>query len=74
MILISKEIAHRLNKECNVRFGDNGISKSKTNSPKYYLCESEYNLKKLFNITSDENIGKLLKEVRENRKRSNEEN
>ena len=76
MILISKEIAHKLNKECNVRFGENGISTTgKGNGRhKYYLCESEYNIKNLYRFTSDEKVGQLLKKIRENRKRLNEEN
>ena len=44
IILISKEIAHKLNKEFGVSFGENGISTSKTNHKKYYLCESRKNL------------------------------
>ena len=41
--LISKEIAHKLNKEFGVPFGENGISVSGTRR-KYYLCESRKNL------------------------------
>ena len=37
IILISKDIAHKLNKEFGVPFGENGISTSKTNHKKYYL-------------------------------------
>ena len=74
MILISKDLAHRLNQECKVRFGDNGISKSKSKNPKYYLCESEYNIRSLYKLTSDENVGQLLKQIRENRKKLNDEN
>ena len=44
IILISKEIAHKLNKEFGVPFGENGISTSKTNHKKFYLCESRKNL------------------------------
>ena len=44
IILISKEIAHKLNKDFGVPFGENGISTSKTNHKKYYLCESRKNL------------------------------
>ena len=44
IILISKEIAHKLNKEFGVPFGENGISTSKTNHKKYYLCESRKNI------------------------------
>ena len=51
MLLISKEIAQKLNKECGVPFGENGISTSKTKHKKYYLCESRANLEKLKHIT-----------------------
>ena len=44
ILLINKEIAHKLNKEFGVPFGENGISTSKTNYKKYYLCESSKNL------------------------------
>lgn len=76
MILISKQIAQKLNQECNIRFGENGISTTgKGNGRhKYYLCESEYNIKNLYRITSDENVGQLLKKIRENRRRLSEEN
>lgn len=50
MLLISKEIAHKLNKEYDVPFGENGLSKSKSKHPKYYLCESRTNLEKLKSI------------------------
>ena len=43
ILLISKEIAHKLNKEFGVPFGENGISISGTRR-KYYLCESRKNL------------------------------
>ena len=46
ILLISKEIAHKLNKEFGVPFGENGISSTgKLNGRhKYYLCESNKNL------------------------------
>ena len=46
ILLISKEIAHKLNKEFGVPFGENGISSTgKLNGRhKYYLCESRKNL------------------------------
>ena len=46
IIQISKEIAHKLNKEFGVPFGENGISSTgKGNGRhKYYLCESRKNL------------------------------
>ena len=44
--LISKEIAHKLNKEFDVPFGENGISSTgkENGRHKYYLCESRKNL------------------------------
>lgn len=50
MILIAKEVAHKLNKEYGVPFGENGISKSGTGR-KFYLCESKYNLNALKKLT-----------------------
>ena len=46
IIQISKENAHKLNKEFGVPFGENGISSTgKLNGRhKYYLCESRKNL------------------------------
>ena len=43
ILLISKEIAHKLNKEFGIPFGEDGISVSGTRR-KYYLCESRKNL------------------------------
>ena len=46
ILLISKEIAHKLNKEFGVPFGENGISSTgkENGRHKYYLCESSKNL------------------------------
>ena len=53
MLLISKEIAHKLNTEYGIPFKDEGISHTYSkNGRKYYLCESKRNkeaLKKLLN-------------------------
>lgn len=43
ILLISKKLAHKLNKEYGVPFGENGISVSGTRR-KYYLCEREKNM------------------------------
>ena len=51
MIQIAKEIAHKLNKEYGVVFGENGISKSGTGR-KFYLCESKYNMNALNKLTN----------------------
>lgn len=51
MILISKEVAHKLHNEYGVPFKDGGISKTETKYPKYYLCESKYNLQSLEHLT-----------------------
>lgn len=47
MIKISKEIAHKLNKDYGVPFGENGISHTYSCRKKsYYLCESKRNMDK----------------------------
>ena len=70
MLNISKEIAHELHNKYGVRWKDNGISTSTTKSKKYYICESEYNLRKLLSITKDERAEQLLKDIK---KRKEEE-
>jgi len=72
MLLISKEVAHKLHDEYGIRWKDNGISKSRTKHPKYYLCESEWNLKKLLSITPNEKAERLLKKIREKKKEEKE--
>ena len=49
ILLISKEVAHKLNKEFGVPFGEGGISLTvKINGRhKYYVCESRKNLEAL---------------------------
>lgn len=44
ILLISKELAHKLNKEYGVKFGEGGISTSKTKHKKYYICECQKNM------------------------------
>ena len=59
MILISKDVAHRLNKEFGIPFSSwEGISRSKSRHgkhSKYYLCDSRngYNLKSLNKIREE---------------------
>ncbi len=53
MIQIAKEIAHKLNKEYGVVFGENGISHSTTKNKKYYLAETKYNLKALKSLNEE---------------------
>lgn len=69
MLEISKEIAHTLHDKYGVRWKDGGIGKSATKHPKYYLTESEYNLRSLLKITQNDEAEKLLKEIRERKKR-----
>ena len=69
MLEISKEIANKLDTEYGIRYKDGGISSSTTKRKKFYLCESEYNLRKLLSFTKDEKAEKLLKEIRERKKR-----
>ena len=47
MIKISKEAAHKLHNEYDIRFGENGISHTNTHHKTYYLTESERNLRAL---------------------------
>ena len=68
MLTISKEVAHKLHNEYGIRWKDNGISKTTTKHPKYYLCENDRNLTALLKITSDEKAEKLLKEIKERNK------
>lgn len=70
MIKISKEVAHKLHDIYGVRFGENGISKTVTKYPKYYLCESEYNLRSLLKITTDEKAQKLLDDLEKRRSKN----
>ena len=55
ILLISKEIAHKLNKEFGVPFGENGISTTgKLNGRhKYYLCESSKNKEFLSKVIAE---------------------
>lgn len=53
IILITKEIAHKLNKQYGVPFGENGISTSKTRYKKYYLCESSKNKEFLSKVMAE---------------------
>ena len=55
IILITKETAHKLNKDYNVPFGENGISTSKTKYKKYYLCPSRQNVSLLRKVEKLEN-------------------
>lgn len=53
MIKISKEIAHKLNRDYGVPFGENGISHTYSGKKKsYYLCESKRNIQSLRTITT----------------------
>ena len=72
MLLISKDVAHKLHSEYGIRWKDNGISKSRTKHPKYYLTESEWNLKALLKLGKDEKVEQLLNEVREQKKLNTE--
>jgi len=48
---ISKEVAHRLNREFGIPFScEEGISSSKTKYKKYYLCESKRNMSCLYKL------------------------
>lgn len=49
MVNITKKEALELN-SIGVKFGTNGISKTYSSNPHYYLCESNYNLQQLNKI------------------------
>lgn len=68
MIKISKDVALKLNAEYGVPYRENGISKSHTKHPTYFLCESEYNITSLLKITSNDEAEKILMEMK-NKKR-----
>ena len=70
MLEISKAVANKLHTKHGIRFKDGGISSSTTKSKKFYLCESEYNLRKLFSLTKDDRAEQLLKDIK---KRKEEE-
>ena len=55
IILITKEVAHKLNKNYGVPFGENGISETgKLNGRhKYYLCESRKNKEFLLKVMAE---------------------
>jgi len=72
MLLITKEVAHKLHNEYGVKWKDNGISASTTAHKKYYLCESEYNLRCLLKVAPSEKVEQLLKSVREQKKFANQ--
>ena len=72
MLEISKDVAHKLHNKYGIRWKDGGISSTSTTTykkhKKYFLCESEYNLRKLLSITKDEKAEQLLKEIKERKK------
>ena len=70
MIKISKEVAKKLHNEYGVPFKENGISKTHTKHPNYYLCESEYNLISLLKIDLNDQATKLLKNIRDRKNRN----
>ena len=55
IILISKAIAHKLNKDFGVPFGENGISSTgkENGRHKYYLCESSKNKEFLSKVIAE---------------------
>lgn len=51
MIKISKEIAHKLNSDYGVPFGEGGISHTYSGKSRtYYLCESKKNMQSYNNL------------------------
>ena len=70
LIKISKDVAHKLHNEYGVSFKENGISKTRTKHPTYYLCESEYNLTNLLKITSNDEAKYLLEKINQKKNRN----
>lgn len=51
MIKISKDVAHKLNRDYGVPFGEGGISHTYSGKSRtYYLCEREKNMKSYHNL------------------------
>lgn len=46
-----------LNKNYNIRYGENGISHTYTKNRKYYLCERTYNINALEKIRKFQTVG-----------------
>lgn len=70
MIKISCNEAKELNK-LGIKYGENGISHTHGHHKHYYLCESEYNLRCLLNISLNEKAEKLLKAIEERKEKQN---
>lgn len=68
MIKIKKDVAHKLHNEYGVKWKENGISKTHTKHPNYYLCESEYNLRSYLKIENNEIAQKSLDRMLEKKK------
>lgn len=69
LIKISKENAKKLHEIYGVRYKENGISKTHTKHATYYLCESEYNLRSLLEISSNDDARKALDAIDRRSKR-----
>lgn len=69
MIKINKNAAQKLNNEFGVPFGDDGISKTKTKHPTYFLCESERNLRCLLKIECNDEARRILDKIDGKKKR-----
>lgn len=69
LLKITKKEAHLLNKEYDIPFEENGLSKTRSKHPSYYLCESKENLELLLQITTNAEAERLLKEIKDREKR-----
>lgn len=69
LLKITKNEAMKLNTEYDVPFAENGLSKTHSKHPSYYLCESRDNLELLLKITSNPEAERLLKEINNRNKR-----
>ena len=71
MIKIKKNDALRLNQEFGVQYGENGVSKTHSHHPHYYLCTSEYNLKSLLSFRKNDEAQALYDKIIAKKRRYN---
>ena len=71
MIKITKKDALKLNKEYGVKFGENGISRTHGHHKKYYLTESEYNLRSLLKFSLNDEAKAIIDKIDAKKRRYN---
>ena len=72
MIKIKKEDALKLNKAYGIKFGEGGISNtSNHHHRKYYLTESEYNLRSLLKFSLNDEAKVIIDKIDAKKRRYN---